>query len=715
MSITARLFGMVCGAGFLPLVAGAAGSYTLEDFAAVPKIDVHVHINSSDPALIEQAAADGFRLITINVDYPDFPPLPRQRALAAELTAAHPEILAWVASFEMRGWDEPGWQQRVLGELGTAFTDGAIGVKVWKNIGMQFRDRAGQLVMIDDPKFDPVFAFVRERGKVLVGHQGEPHNCWLPLAEMTVNNDREYFREHPQYHMFLHPELPSYKQQMAARDGMLARNPTLRFMGAHMASLEWSVDELARFLDSHANAVVDVAERLGQVQFQSNLDRDKVRRFFIRYPDRLLYASDLTQNPGADPQELRRKAHATWLRDWQYLNSDTSFSVPQLDFPVRGLALPREVIDKIYSGNAERWFGVAWKSRGAAAPPPVPAETGPEDVPADNRFDTGRMTSSLVVPHTDVSRFRFPVIDAHSHDVYAATPDGVADWVRLQTAVAVEQSFIFTGKSGAGFRAASERYALAYPGRFLMFAGFSAEGIDTPDYAQLLRARLREDIRAGAVGLGELTDKGLGLARVGERAYFIDDPRFDALWDEAGKLHVPVFVHIAEPAAFYEPADERNDLRRSVNWSLHGKGTPGFEAMLARFERVIARHPNTTFVAVHAFNLGNNLGRVGALLEKYPNVQVDFAARMWELARQPFTARRFFIKYADRILFGTDNDPTLAMYLAHVRQLETEDEWFWPADAEWWRGYGMNLPASVLHRIYRDNALRILGPHLKQH
>jgi predicted TIM-barrel fold metal-dependent hydrolase len=343
-----------------------------------------------------------------------------------------------------------------------------------------------------------------------------------------------------------------------------------------------------------------------------------------------------------------------------------------------------------------------------------PAEVGPEDVPADNRFDTGRMVSSLVVPQTKVTQFRYPVIDAHSHDVYAQTPQQVAAWVDLQRKVGVAQSFIFTGKSGEEFRLAVARYAHAYPGRFLMFAGISPAGIDTAGYGELLRTRLRADRQAGAVGLGELTDKGMGLVRVADTAYYIDDARFDPLWDEAGKLHMPVFVHIAEPAAFYQPADERNDLRRSQNWSLYNKGTPGFENMQARFERVIARHPHTLFVAVHAFNLSNDLGRVSTLLDRYPNVQVDFAARMWELARQPFSARRFFIKYSDRILFGTDNDPTEAMYLAHARQLETEDEWFWPPDAEWWRGYGMHLPDRVLHRIYRDNALRLLRHSLDQ-
>jgi hypothetical protein len=310
--------------------------------------------------LIDQAGADHFRLLTINVDYPDFPPIAEQARIARELVARNPSVLAYAATFSMNGWDEVNWQPRVIQELEAAFAGGAVAVKVWKNIGMSFRDASGRLVMIDDPKFDPVFEFIRERHKILIGHQGEPRNCWLPLAEMTVNNDKEYFREHPQYHMYLHPEMPSYEQQMAARDRMLDRNPHLNFDGAHMASLEWSVDKLAAFLDRHPNSVVDLAARMGQVQFQSNQDLAKVRRFFIRYQARLLYGTDLSQEPGADPQEVRRDAHATWLRDWQYLTTSLSFRVPELDAPVHGLNLPESVVRKIYSGNAERWFGNPW-------------------------------------------------------------------------------------------------------------------------------------------------------------------------------------------------------------------------------------------------------------------------------------------------------------------------------------------------------------------
>jgi len=344
--------------------APAAGvephSFTLDDFTSVEKIDIHVHINSSESALIDQAGLDHFRLLTINVDYPDFPPLAEQLRIAQALAANHPALVAYAASFAMRGWDEPDWQLRVMQELDAAFAGGAVAVKVWKNIGMEFRDANGRLVMIDDPKFDPIFNFIRGHHRVLIGHQGEPRNCWLAIADMSVNNDKEYFRDHPQYHMFRHPELPSYEQQMAARDRMLARNPQLKFMGAHMASLEWSVDELAAFLDRYPNTVVDLAARMGQVQFQSNRDRGKVRRFFIRHQDRLLYGTDLTQEAGGDPGELRREAHATWLRDWRYLNTRQTFRVPELDAPVRGLGLPKSVVRKIYATNAERWFGNPW-------------------------------------------------------------------------------------------------------------------------------------------------------------------------------------------------------------------------------------------------------------------------------------------------------------------------------------------------------------------
>ncbi len=351
---------MLCCALLISACAADRGSFSMDDFARVPKIDVHVHLNSANPALIEQAVADGFRLITVNVDYPDFPPIANQLEIAQKDHAAYPRTLAYIATFSLSGWNEPRWADQVIDELGDSFAKGAVGVKVWKNIGMDFRGKDGQLVMIDDAKFSPIFEFIRSENKVLMGHQGEPHNCWLPIAAMTVNNDKEYFREHPQYHMYLHPELPSYEVQMAVRDRMLDAHPKMKFMGAHMASLEWSLEKLGVFLDRYPNAVVDVAARMGQVQFQSNQDLDGVRRFFIKYQDRLLYGTDLTQEANADALQVKRESHEKWITDWQYLNTAAVQRVPELDTPVRGLALPREVAQKIYSRNAERWFGASW-------------------------------------------------------------------------------------------------------------------------------------------------------------------------------------------------------------------------------------------------------------------------------------------------------------------------------------------------------------------
>ncbi|HQV31119.1 MAG TPA: amidohydrolase family protein [Calditrichia bacterium] len=359
-----RIFSRMATALFLwATLAGCAKDkseaveyYQLADFRAVPKIDAHVHMNTGGEAFVKLAAENNFRLLTINVDYPDFPPIAEQLAVARGLLAAAPERVAFVSTFSMNGWGEPEWLGETERHLDQTFADGALGVKVWKNIGMAFRDANGENVMIDDPGFDPLFAFIKSRGKVLVGHQGEPKNCWLPAEEMTVNNDREYFKNHPQYHMYQHPEEPSYEEHMAARDRMLAKNEGLPFMGAHLASLEWSVAELAKFLDRFPNAVVDMAARMGQVQYQSAHDREAVRNFLIQYQDRILYATDLTHGAEEDPEAFAGAALAKWQADWRYLVSDDQMEVPEVNGPFQGLKLPKSVVDKLYAGNARRIF-----------------------------------------------------------------------------------------------------------------------------------------------------------------------------------------------------------------------------------------------------------------------------------------------------------------------------------------------------------------------
>ena len=338
--------------------------YSMEDFAKVRKLDAHVHINVAHPAFREQAREDGFELMSINVDYPDFPKLADQRAASLAQVKADAARVHWATTFSMQGFGKPQWQEQVNAALAADAAEGASAVKIWKNVGMAEKDAAGKLIMLDHAAISPVADRIQALGLTLIGHQGEPHNCWLPLEQMTTDNDREYFRNHPNYHMYLHPEMPGYEDQIKARDNFVAAHPELRFVGAHLGSLEYDVARIAAFLDRFPNASVDMAARMSQVQYQSVRDYDKVRSFFIKYQDRLLYGTDLTLNPDelaadADGAEFKRSAHAVWTRDWRYLATEESQRVEIIKADVKGLALPREVIDKVYYQNAARAFALA--------------------------------------------------------------------------------------------------------------------------------------------------------------------------------------------------------------------------------------------------------------------------------------------------------------------------------------------------------------------
>ena len=337
-------------------IAAPPSNYSMDDFVKVRKLDAHVHGNVVTPALIEQARADNFELMSINVDYPDFPALKDQRAAALAQLEMDPARFHWATTFSMQGFEEPGWAGHVGASLEADAKRGAKAVKIWKNVGMSERNKAGQLIRIDDPKISPVADKVQALGLAFIAHQGEPHNCWLPLDQMTTDNDREYFKEHPQYHMFLHPEMPGYEDQIRHRDDFVAQHPHLRFVGAHLGSLEYDVDRIAAFLDRFPNASVDMAARMSQVQYQSVRDYDKVRNFFIKYQDRLLYGTDLTLNPGDDAAQFKQEAHGFWTRDWRYLATSESQHVDVIKADAKGLALPRAVIDKIYYSNAKQEF-----------------------------------------------------------------------------------------------------------------------------------------------------------------------------------------------------------------------------------------------------------------------------------------------------------------------------------------------------------------------
>lgn len=330
--------------------------YTIEDFYTIKKMDVHVHINTNRPDLVHQAMQDRFVLFSMNVDVPYFPTVAQQQAYALHQAAAAGENFHYLTAFEAKNINEAGWNHRQLAYLKRSFEHGAVGVKVWKNIGMTIKDKDSNFIMIDHPAFDSIFNYLEQNNIPVCGHIGEPKNCWLPLDQMTTNNDRSYFAAHPEYHMFLHPEYPSYEAIIRSRDHLLEKHPKLRFLGAHLGSLEWDVDEIAKRLDKFPNMSVEPAERLGQLQYQTIRDREKVRNFYIKYQDRIMYGTDLEDSEARTPGEVKQKAHDLWMRDWKYFTTDDSLESPTVNGKFRGLKLPKEVIDKIYFRNAQHWY-----------------------------------------------------------------------------------------------------------------------------------------------------------------------------------------------------------------------------------------------------------------------------------------------------------------------------------------------------------------------
>ena len=332
--------------------------YSEADFQKVNKADVHVHIFSESNDFMDQATKDNFKVVSIALDAGNqMSRVRRQFQFCRLQKEKNPSTVEIASAFSMEGWDEPDWLDKNLAWLDSSINNGAIAVKIWKNIGMVYRDKENKLIMIDHPKFDPIFKMLTERKIPVIGHLGEPKNCWLPLEEMTTNNDRNYFREHPEYHMYQHPDLPSYEAQIAARDRMLEKNPDLVFVGAHMGSLEWDVDLLGKTFDRFPNMSVDLAARMGQVFYQAHTDPQKVRDFFIKYQDRLLYATDLGASGDESKEVLQKELHETWLRDWKFFVTRDTLTCNLVNEPYRGLQLPRSVVDKIYYQNAKKCLG----------------------------------------------------------------------------------------------------------------------------------------------------------------------------------------------------------------------------------------------------------------------------------------------------------------------------------------------------------------------
>jgi predicted TIM-barrel fold metal-dependent hydrolase len=319
----------------------------------------------------------------------------------------------------------------------------------------------------------------------------------------------------------------------------------------------------------------------------------------------------------------------------------------------------------------------------------------------------------------EVHRAKFPVIDVHTHTNDAV---GIGDRVDPKEMVArmdrlnIKTIVILTGMWGDKLQNIIDTMVKPYPGRFVVFTQFDWSKINAPNFGELMVRQIDDSVARGARGLKVLKELGLGVRDSSGKLITIDDPRLDPAWEECGRLGIPVFIHVADPEAFFHPIDARNEryeeLHEHPDWSFYGPQFPSLQDLMAQRDRMFAKHPHTTFVALHFGSWPENLDFVDQTLQKFPNVMIETGAREGELGRQPRRTRELFLKYPDRIMFGTDEGAGAAMYENYFRWLETEDEYFpyaqYPAQGRWMI-YGLGLPDDVLEKVYHRNAERLFS------
>lgn len=323
-----------------------------------------------------------------------------------------------------------------------------------------------------------------------------------------------------------------------------------------------------------------------------------------------------------------------------------------------------------------------------------------------------RPKSIYKVPVTQIEKAKFPVIDMHSHP-YAESLEEVDQWVRNMDAVGIEKTILLSHATGAEFDSLFQVYS-KYPDRFELWCGFDYTGYDKPGYGPAAVAELERCYKMGARGVGELGDKGKGLFYSKPPAWgmHLDDPRMDPLLEKCAELGLPINIHVADPIWMYEKMDSTNDgLMNAYEWRLDNQpGIVDHNGMIDILERAVKRHPKTIFIACHFANCSYDLNKLGALLDKYPNLYADIAARYAETAPIPKFTAAFIEKYQDRLLYGTDMGFDLDMYHITFRILESSDEHFYEIGqfGYHWALNGFGLNDVVLKKLYRDNALKLL-------
>lgn len=322
--------------------------------------------------------------------------------------------------------------------------------------------------------------------------------------------------------------------------------------------------------------------------------------------------------------------------------------------------------------------------------------------------------SELVVHETHINLPKYPVIDIHNH---LGRLENIERYLRAMDSCGVWIAVSLDGHSKNDFyKQHLKKCAEVDADRLLVFFAPDWTRIDEPNFGANEAKKLEQAVAMGIRGVKVAKELGLVIKDKTGKVVPVDDPRLDPIWSKCAELKIPVMIHISDPKAFFKPIDKNNErydeLAAHPDWSFYGPQFPPKEAIIRQRNRVIARHPNTIFIGAHVANMPEDLGTVGMWLDQYPNLYIDIDARISELGRQPYTARKFFIKYQDRILFGSDTPPRTNAYRVYYRFLETEDEYFDPAPSHHlqgrWMIYGINLPEDVLQKVYYKNALKLL-------
>jgi predicted TIM-barrel fold metal-dependent hydrolase len=323
-----------------------------------------------------------------------------------------------------------------------------------------------------------------------------------------------------------------------------------------------------------------------------------------------------------------------------------------------------------------------------------------------------RPESIYKIPVTHIPKAKYPIIDMHSHP-YAKGAREIDDWVRNMDEVGVEKTIILTMATGGEFDEIFRKYS-KYPERFEMWCGFDFTGYNKPGFGAAAVKELERCHQGGARGVGEIHDKGKGLRSGKSSAVGMhpDDPRMDLVWEKCGELGMPISLHVADPIWMYQKMDRHNDgLMNAYEWRLDNQpNIVGLSGMVDIFERTLARHRTTTFVACHFMNLDYDLARLGEVLERNPNLYADISARYAETGPIPRFAAQFYAKHADRLVYGTDMGMDTAMYRVTFRIMESQDEHFYEIDQfdYHWALNGFGLNDGTLKKVYRENALRLL-------